>query len=81
MRNILSIVIHCRAYNTMYESLFEADNIHEVRNITGCMKPCNYGRYNLINKLTKSAVIKEDICQVSLWVGSPDTTVQTEVLS
>ena len=37
-----------RAYHSVYQSLYGADNMRQVAKLTGCRKPCRYPRYTLL---------------------------------
>ena len=66
----------------MYYSLYSADSMKTIWNITKCRKPCKYKAY----KLTQPILTKYDDysfadydCPIGIWVSSPVTTVETEV--
>ena len=69
-----------REYHAFYSDLNNAEDAAEIENITGCQKPCHYLSYQQVKPLTKYSIHGEDTCFVSVWVASPSTTVQTEVL-
>ena len=75
-----SIHLLFRAYHAFYSELNNAEDGAEIENITGCQRPCDYLSYLQVKPLIKYSVHREDTCFVSLWVASPSTTVQTEVL-
>ena len=41
----LAVTQLSRAYHSVYQSLYGADNMREVAKLTGCRKPCRYPRY------------------------------------
>ena len=51
----------------------------KVVELTRCMKPCNYKRYNFIGDKKTTAFDSSDFV-FSLWSVSNDTMVETEVL-
>ena len=55
--------------------------MREIWNLTNCKKPCHYNEYTLVRKFTKSSSkLGQEQCYLGIWVISPDTTVQAEVL-
>ena len=60
--------------------LSDTNNLREIRNITGCIKPCNYKEYKIINSFTTTMKLDEHNCWVTFTSVAPDTRVQTEVI-
>ena len=60
--------------------LSDTNNLREIRNITGCIKPCNYKEYKIINVFTTTMKLDEHNCWLSCCSVAPATRVQTEVI-
>ena len=65
-----------------YDSLFEKLSItesEEITNVTGCLKPCHYKKYNFLGEPSPSS-FKSEHYIFSLWAVSSKTRVETEEL-
>ena len=70
-----------RTFVVIYRRLEATNSMRDIRDLTGCGKPCHYNQYNLVDKLQKySASYDNWSCAISIWVISPDTSVETEEL-
>ena len=67
-----------RKYDQIYELLSKAEN-KEIKQLTNCMKPCNYKKYDLIGERKQSS-FKSEYFTFSLWAVSKNTVVKTEEL-
>ena len=67
--------LFCRRRNNIlgYLSMSESD---EVSDITGCLKPCHYKKYNILGE----HIVKSEHYKFSLWAVSGRTRVETEEL-
>ena len=75
-----SFICH-RTFVDIYRRLEATNSMRDIRDLTGCGKPCHYNQYNLVDKLQKySASYDNWSCAISIWVISPDSTVETEEL-
>ena len=59
-----------------------ANNKDQVFKKTGCLKPCYYKYYRMVEPRAKMAGHENDKkgCQIAIWNTSPDTYVKTESL-
>ena len=70
-----------RTFEDIYKRLEEANSMQEIRNLTGCGKPCHYTQYKLVEKLKRfSQPYYVGSCPIAVWVASPDTSVEKEEL-
>ena len=68
----------CRAYNEIFSKLADLES-EEITNITGCLKPCKYKQYRLLEEPQPSS-FKSEHYVFSLWAVSYKTRVETEEL-
>ena len=67
-----------RKYDRIYELLSKAET-EEIKQLTNCMKPCKYKKYNLIGERKQSS-FQSEYFTFSLWAVSKNTIVKTEKL-
>ena len=69
----------CREYDLMFDKLAVAES-KEIRNMTGCKRPCKYKKYNFLGDPSSLSAYKSDHFVFSLWAVSYKTNVETEKL-
>ena len=62
----------------IFEKLRTAD-LEEITSLTGCLKPCQYRKYNFVKGKERVGLKFEDFA-FSLWAVSKKTTIKTEQL-
>ena len=75
-RNFLSLL--CREYDEIFYKLAISDP-EEIKQITGCPKPCFYKKYSFLGEPSPSDFRSEHYI-FSLWAVSDKTNVETEEL-
>ena len=82
-----------RSFHSFFNKLQNAENSRSIFNISGCLKPCHSKEYKQVGSfqsrfiyfpkqvlpLTKYSTYGDEVCFVSIWVASSDTSIQTEV--
>ena len=68
----------CREYYSLFEKLAITKS-EEITNVSGCLKPCHYKKYNFLGEPSPSS-FKSEHYIFSLWAVSSKTRVETEEL-
>ena len=75
---LTNTIFNSREYERIYDKLTVAE-YKEFKEITNCLKPCKYRKYDFIGDLAQST-FKSEHFAFSLWAISRETIVKTELL-
>ena len=69
-----------RERERLFRTKITGSDLEEITKVTGCMKPCQYRKYQFVGVEEAGASPKSEFFAFSVWAVSKKTTVRTEQL-